>query len=128
MPTSPDNAEVVVLLEQVVEALERIPPRVESIETAAEFSRTAENRDRLDAICMTLIACGEAVKRVDRLTGGCLLARYPQVDWKGVKGVRDVIAHGYFDIDEEEIHSICVEDIPSLIETVHRMLDDLRQA
>jgi len=128
MSTSHDDGQLLELLEQVLEALERIPPRMEGIDSAEDFECTTTNRDRLDAICMTLLACGEAIKRVDKITDGELLARYPGIDWKGVKGVRDVIAHGYFDIDEEEIYSICVDDIPSLIETVRAMLASLRRS
>ena len=40
-------------------------------------------------------------------------------------GVRNVIAHGYFDIDAEEIFSICQKDIPALIGTLRKMLNDL---
>ncbi|MDN5935872.1 MAG: DUF86 domain-containing protein [Nitrosospira sp.] len=80
-----------------------------------------EGQDRLDAICMVLVAVGEAFKQTD----GKLLARYPGVDWTGVKGVRDVIAHGYFEVDAEEVFAICQDDIPVLIDTVHAMLKDL---
>jgi len=75
---------------------------------------------------MTLIAVGEAFRQIDNKTDGPLLADYPEVDWRGVIGVRNVIAHGYFDIDVEQVFSICKEDIPILIETVQRILVDLR--
>lgn len=62
---------------------------------------------------MILIATGEAIKQIDRRTKGELLKQYPEVDWDGVKGVRDVIAHGYFDVDAEQVFDICRTDIPS---------------
>jgi uncharacterized protein with HEPN domain len=74
---------------------------------------------------MILIAVGEAFKRIDRKTEGKLLARYPEVEWAGVMGVRDVIAHGYFDIDVEEVFGICQADIPALILTVRKMIAEL---
>ncbi|MDQ6708421.1 MAG: DUF86 domain-containing protein [Acidobacteriota bacterium] len=52
---------------------------------------------------MLLLAVGEAFKSIDRKTEGKLLAHYPEIEWSGVKGVRDVIAHGYFEIDAEAI-------------------------
>jgi uncharacterized protein with HEPN domain len=113
-------------LEAVLEALERIPRRFAGISRAEDFYSSEEGRDRLDAICMTLIAVGEAFKKIDRKTEGKLLSRYPQVDWSGVKGVRDVIAHEYFDIDGEEVFGICQDDIPLLIETVRKMIEELQ--
>jgi len=38
--------------------------------------------EKLDAICMQLIAIGEALKNLDRITADALLLKYPQVDWK----------------------------------------------
>ena len=112
-------------LETLLEALERIPRRFAGISRAEDFTCSPEGVDRLDAICMILIAVGEAFRKIDRKTEGQLLARYPQVDWSGIKGVRDVIAHGYFDIDAEEVFGICRDDIPILIETVRKMIEEL---
>ena len=112
-------------LESVLEALERIPRRMANVPTAECFAESEEGKDRLDAICMILIAVGEAFKQIDRTTEGKFLARYPEVDWSGVMGVRDVIAHGYFDVDVEEVFSICQTDIPELIQTVRKMLEDV---
>ena len=114
-------------LESVLEALQRIPRRLANVPSAEAFAQGDEGKDRLDAICMILIAVGEAFKQIDRKTGGKLLPRYPEVDWPGVMGVRDVIAHGYFDVDAEEVFAICHTDIPVLIQTVRKMLDELRR-
>ena len=113
-------------LESVMEALERIPRRFAGVSSAEYFSQSEEGRDRLDSICMIIIAAGEAFKQIDRKTEGMLLSRYPEVDWSGVKGVRDVIAHGYFEIDVEEVFEICRTDVPALIDTVRKMIEDLR--
>jgi len=112
-------------LMQVLEALERIPRRFSGIDEAKDFLNSDEGVDRLDAICMMLIAVGEAFKQIDRKTGGQLLPRYPEVDWVGVKGVRNVVAHGYFDVDAEQVFAICQQDVPVLLQIVRRMIDDL---
>lgn len=93
-------------------------------ETAEDFLYSDEGTDKLDAICMMLIAVGEGIKKIDHHTNGELLARYPQIDWKGVKGVRNVIAHGYFDIDVEQVFDICQKDIPELISAIKVMLKE----
>ena len=112
-------------LENTLEALERIPRRFTGIDSPDYFTQTEEGEDKLDAICMILIAVGESFKHIDRKTDGEFLVRYPDIDWSGVMGVRNVIAHGYFDIDAEEIFSICQKDIPALIGTLRKMLNDL---
>jgi uncharacterized protein with HEPN domain len=112
-------------LENVLEALEKIMRRFAHIRTVDDFVLSEAGMDRLDGICMLLIAIGEAFKQIDRSTGGELLARYPEIDWAGVKGVRDVIAHEYFDIDAEQIFGICKADISPLFYTVKKMLDEI---
>jgi uncharacterized protein with HEPN domain len=113
-------------LEGVLGALGRISRRFQGIQSADDFLRSDEGIDRLDGICMILIAVGEAFKSIDRKTEGKLLARYPEVEWAGVKGVRDVIAHQYFEIDAEQIFGICQTDIPALTGTVRRMIRELQ--
>jgi uncharacterized protein with HEPN domain len=112
-------------LEDVLEAIKRIPRRFAAVPSADYFIQTDDGKDRLDAICMILIAVGEAFKQIDQKTEGKMLAKYPGIDWSGVKGVRDVIAHGYFEIDAEEVFNICNRDIPALIETIRKMIEDL---
>lgn len=75
---------------------------------------------------MILVAVGEAFRQMDVKTNGQWRIRYPQLPWAELIGVRNVIAHGYFDIDHEQVFSICKDDIPSLIETVRVMIEDLR--
>ncbi len=81
---------------------------------------------KLDAICMMLIAIGESLKNLDKVSNRSILVEYPQFDWKGAKGVRDVISHHYFDLDAEVFFSICEERIPGLAETVDMMISDLK--
>lgn len=47
------------------------------------------------------------------------------MDWKGAKGMRDIISQHYFDLDAEVVFSICKDRIPGLIETVMKMKDSL---
>ncbi len=49
--------------------------------------------EKLDAICMQLLALGESVKNLDKVTDGTLLQQYPSIEWKRVMGMRDVISH-----------------------------------
>ena len=112
-------------LQSVLTALERIPRRCDNISQPSEFLTSESGLDSMDAICMILIAVGEEFKKIDRQTEGKLFARYPQVQWHGVMGLRDVLAHGYFDVDTEQLYTICIKRIPLLIETIRKMIEDL---
>jgi len=112
-------------LTTLLEALERIPRRFAGIAVPEDFYASDDGIDRLDAICMILIAAGEEFKNIDRKTEGKLLPRYPGVMWRGVMGVRDVLSHGYFQVNAEQLFDICQNDIPVLIETVKTMIKDV---
>ena len=109
----------------ILESLQRIPRRFADINTPADFTETESGIDKMDAICMILIAIGEEFKAIDRKTEGNLLSHYHGVNWRGVIGVRDFLAHGYFQVNADQLFSICRDDIPVLIETVKKMIEDL---
>jgi len=87
---------------------------------------TPEGLEKLDGICMQLIAIGESLKNIDKITNKTLLEKYPQVDWKGAKGIRDIISHHYFDLDAEEIYFVCDTKLDTLIKTIEKILEDLK--
>lgn len=76
----------------------------------------------LDSVCMLFMVIGENIKRVDKYTNGELLTQYTDVDWRGVMGFRDVIAHHYFDIDAEQVHWIVENELDKLISNIQLMI------
>ena len=120
-----DRRELKERLEDTLEALERIPRRLESIHTPDDFLADDTGREHLDSVCMILLAAGEAFRQLDAKTKGDWRTRYPQFPWRDTIGLRNVIAHGYFDIDAEQVFNICKENLPELIQTVRTMIKDL---
>ena len=66
-------------LQTLLEALERIPRRFADIDSPADFTSSDAGIDRMDAICMILIAAGEEIKNIESKTEGKLLSRYPDI-------------------------------------------------
>ncbi len=122
-----DRELLVERLMTLLQALERIPRRFAGIATPDDFLASDAGIDRMDAICMILIAAGEELKSIDRVTEGRLLSRYPNVMWRGAMGVRDVLAHGYFQVNAEQLFDICRNDIPTLIDTIRTMIEDIER-
>ncbi len=113
------------IFRQIQDALFRIERRFSCITSPDDFLATDDGIDKLDAICMMLIAIGESLKNLDKITDGSLLAQYPSVDWKGAKGMRDVISHHYFDLNAEAVFGICKNHIPNMITVVQDIITDL---
>lgn len=75
----------------------------------------------LDVICMQFLAAGEALKRLEKLEPGLLTTNYPDIDWKGAMGFRDVIAHQYFDLDAEQVLLICQDALPGVLSAIRSL-------
>ena len=63
-----------------------------------------------DAIVRNLQVMCESTQR---LSQGCK-DRYPEVDWKGIAGLRNVLVHAYFDVDFETVWTIVSQDLGAL--------------
>jgi uncharacterized protein with HEPN domain len=106
------------ILNRIEEAINTVQTRNAVVRSADDFLLTPEGKEKLDAACMVIEAIGESFKNLDKLTNNELLPLYPTIEWKEVKGVRDVIAHHYFDIDAYEIFSIINNDFDTLKEAI----------
>jgi len=119
---------VIEILSQVLSSTKRIMARFKPVESVSFFLDTEEGLEKLDAICMQLIAIGESLKNLDKVAGPEFLNRYPQIDWKSAKGMRDIISHHYFDLDAEAVFDVCRVNLPDLIPVLEQMLADVRSA
>ena len=114
------------LLKKIFQTVERILANSETITSPSFYLLTPYGMERLESTCMLLIAIGEGVKGVDKLTDKKLLSFYPEMDWKGVMGMRDIIAHHYFDLDAEIVYDVIKHDLPKLKDVLQQIIDDLK--
>ena len=121
-----DKTLIIDILDQIIDATETVQERYTFAKCEDDFSHTKEGQEKLDSICMKLIAVGESLKNIDHFTDKTLLANYPQIEWKKIKGIRDFISHHYFDLDAEVIFSICQDHIEDLLVTLKTMKTDLQ--
>jgi len=120
-----DRNLVLSILIQIEEALKKIASRAGRFQSADDFTSSPSGLEALDSICMLFMATGEALKYLDRITGGSLLSQYPEIDWKGAIGFRDIIAHHYFDIDSEQVFWICTHNLEPLSVAIRKMISEL---
>ena len=114
------------LLKKILQTVERILANSETITSPSFYLLTPSGMERLESTCMLLIAIGEGVKGVDKLTDKKLLSFYPGMDWNGVMGMRDIIAHHYFDLDAEIVYDVIKHDLPKLKDVLQQIVDDLK--
>ena len=112
-------------LRNIKKVLELINERRANVASADDFLHSPDGMMRLDAICMNLIAIGEATKSLEKITKGELLPLYPEIYWSGVMRMRDKIAHHYFEIDADVVFQTIEEDIPLMLPVIDKILNDL---
>lgn len=67
------------ILYDIQSALEKIQERTKRIHHVDDFLGSADGMVLLDATCMLLIALGESLKNLDKVTNGELLPTYPTI-------------------------------------------------
>lgn len=70
-----------------------------------------------DATLRNLEILGEAAKNIP----DDIRQRYPEVNWRGVAGLRDILAHAYFALDEDTLWKIVRTDIPELLDLLEQI-------
>lgn len=115
------SGDLLLLLTPLRQALERIKRKAKPLLDDPALLEQEEGQDLLDVICMQFLAAGEALKRLEKLRPGLLAASFPEIDWKGAMGFRDVIAHQYFDLDAEQVLLICQEALPGVLDAIRSL-------
>ena len=110
---------------QIIETIDVVLRRTKDIQILNDFLLSESGMILLDSVCMKLIAIGESVKKLDRLTNKDLLKNYPSVDWKGVMEMRDIIVHHYFEIDAEIVFQTIHDDLPLLRDVLLQVQGDV---
>jgi len=120
-----DKERIGELLNRIEEAVGLIQSKSGLITRPDDFLLTQDGMFLLSGICMQLIFIGESVKVIDDKAGSAYLKQYPDIPWKEIMGLRDIIAHEYHRIDEEEIFNVIQNNLVPLLKTVKRMKQEL---
>ncbi len=118
---------VVGMLSQIDAAINEIQVWNKDVRNVDDYLSSLDGSRNLAATSMMLESIGEAVKKIDKLTNGELFLLKPEIPWKQIKGMRDHIAHGYFDIDVEMIWQVVNEELLPLQAAIKELITCLNQ-
>lgn len=101
----------------------------EGVVSADEWLSSTYGMQKLAGNAMMIEVIGEEVKKVEKRLGTEFLNLRPEIPWREVMGMRNHIAHGYFDINELYVFSVIQNDLAPLLEAIDYLisvLDTLR--
>ncbi|WP_226995406.1 DUF86 domain-containing protein, partial [Candidatus Symbiothrix dinenymphae] len=112
-------------LQHIEESLLLLVESTEIITTGDDFLTTPSGMLMLDGVYMRLFAIGEEVKNLDKHSNKELLPAYPSIPWRKIMGLRDIIAHHYFEVDANIIFDVLLNEVPPLLDVITKMKRDL---
>ena len=94
-------------IQDILHAIARIGTCIDGM----TFEAFAADQRTIEAVQFNLIVIGEAARYVPEE----VVARHAEVPWREMRGLRNVIAHGYFSVSLQIIWTTITADLPPLI-------------
>lgn len=97
---------------------------MESIQLIEEYSKKAseteffKNRAMQDSVIRRLEIIGEAVKNLSPQ----FRSKYPEIPWKQIAGMRDILIHEYFDVDLALTWRVVTQELPIIKKKLFEIL------
>lgn len=84
-----------------------------------DYNEFIENKLIKKAVCMSLLNIGELVKTLPN----DFREAHPQLPWKRIAGMRDIVAHKYKQLDMDAVWIVANERIPEILEFIEQFMN-----
>jgi len=86
-----------------------------------EWDEFVANPEKQDAALYRILVMGEATKRLSK----DFRAQYPEVEWRQIAAMRDIIAHKYDQLDLTVVRDVTQNKIPALLPQLENIFRSL---
>lgn len=98
--------------------IERACRQILSFSTGLTRDMLAANVEKQSAILYQVVVVGEATKRLSQV----FRDQHPEVPWRDMAGMRDIVAHQYDRVDVDDLWQVVRDDIPELLSLLQPLL------
>lgn len=113
------NSRAYNLLLQIRDAILQLKEWNDNVRSSDDYYDSPEGMKNLAASCMLIEAIGEGIKQLDKISESKLLCERPEIPWNDIIGIRNHIAHGYFDIDGDIVFDVVKNDLDQLLAAIN---------
>ena len=114
------------MLDYIRHQAEFIIETTEDVKELNDFLCSQSGMVLYNSTCMCLQTIGETVRKIDELTDRKFLDKcYPEVPWRSIIGMRNIISHEYAATDPEKVFNTIKLDIPALLQKVDEIIEDV---
>lgn len=106
-------------LQHILDAISRIEQYTAGIKDAATLDGAWMVRD---AVIRNIEVIGEAANKIAK-ADAAFVGQYAEINWDGIRGMRNNLIHDYFEIDIELVWITVKTDLPALSQRVRSILD-----
>lgn len=116
--SEPNIGQGLLTLESIDKVIDDLVSWNEKVSSVEDYYSTQTGMQLLAANCTLITAIGEGVNRVNRILPDFLSDNFPDIPWRAIVGMRNHIAHGYFELDADLVFETIKEEIPDLKEAI----------
>ena len=114
------------MLDYIRHQAEFIIETTEDVKELNDFLCSQSGMVLYNSTCMCLQTIGETVRKIDELTDRKFLDKcYPEVPWRSIIFMRNIISHEYAATDPEKVFNTIKLDIPALLQKVDMTIEDV---
>ena len=114
------------ILRKLLESCDYIIEWNQDIHSSQDYHISSSTIQTMAASCMLIETIGEGFKSIDKRDPEFLEKNFEDVPWVNFIGRRNIIAHGYLQINARIIFETVKQDIPQLKENLEKFLKKRR--
>ncbi len=92
---------------------------IQTFTIGMNFDSFLNDPKTIRAVAFELTTIGEAVRAIPQE----IQKKYSEIPWQEIQGIRNILVHEYFRLDEEILWKTIQDDIPKLVNSLKKIVD-----